>query len=428
MKFGHIADAHIGCWRDPKMKQLSVDAFREACNRVIRESADFLLIAGDLFHTAIPSLDLVKAVVRTLQDVNDAGIPVYFIAGSHDFSPTGKTMLDVIEEADLGQNVTQGRVVDGTLKLRFTEDASTGAKLTGMIGRKGMLDQEQYQDLDTESLEAEPGKKIFMFHTAIDELKPSDLQMEASPVTILPEGFDYYAGGHVHVVEDKDYSQAGYDHVVYPGPLFPTNYAELEKIGRGGFYFYDDGEVRREDISLRNVVSITVEADEEKPETVHEKVRNGLEGLDVEDAIVTVRVKGELVGGRTSDVGFDEIYEDVMDSGAFYFLKNTNALQTESFDADVDDDRSHEEIEAELIREYAGQIDHAFDDEVAVVEQLLQRLSDEKQDGETNDDYEDRMIGEAESIIESHLNDTEQTAGDENSGTATTLDAFVDND
>jgi DNA repair exonuclease SbcCD nuclease subunit len=414
------------------MKQLSVKAFRQACDTTIEEDLDFLLIAGDLFHTAIPSLDLVKAVVRKLQAVKDAGIPTYFIAGSHDFSPTGKTMLDVIEEADLGRNVTQGRInEDGELSLNFTTDPETGVKLTGMIGKKGMLDQQHYDDLQRAPLEAEDGEKIFLFHTAIDQLKPASIPMETNPINIFPEGFDYYAGGHVHIVREANYDDEGYPNVIYPGPLFPTNFSELETLGQGGFYIYDDGDLRREPINLKPVTSVTVNVDDEQPETVHESICERLDEKQVEDSIVTIRIKGNLVGGRTSDIRFDTIHDALLDDGAFYVLKNTISLQTESFKADVDN-RTHDDIEAELIDEYSGQVEHVFDDEVSVVHDLLQSLRAEKQDGETNRDYDSRMIDEASSLITSHVEanqdgsspaqDEQNTGGD---GSAS-LDAFIE--
>ena len=64
------------------MKELSVDAFQQACETAIDNDVDFILIAGDPFHTAIPNLDLVRSVVRILQGVNDYDIPCYFIPGS----------------------------------------------------------------------------------------------------------------------------------------------------------------------------------------------------------------------------------------------------------------------------------------------------------------------------------------------------------
>ena len=203
MKFSHIADCHIGAWRDPKLKELNIKAFFEAIAISLKEKVDFILISGDLFNTSLPGIDKLKDVVKILKNLQNKEIPVYLIPGSHDFSPSGKTMLDVLEEAGLCINVVKGKVDENKkLNLQFTVDKKTGAKITGMLGKRGMLERSFYEELNREPLEKEPGFKIFMFHTALTELKPKKLEMmESAPISLLPKNFDYYAGGHVHIVE-----------------------------------------------------------------------------------------------------------------------------------------------------------------------------------------------------------------------------------
>ena len=63
MNFAHLADIHIGAWRDPVMKNLNLDAFVRAINIIIEKKLDFVLIAGDLFHTSLPAIDYLKQTV-----------------------------------------------------------------------------------------------------------------------------------------------------------------------------------------------------------------------------------------------------------------------------------------------------------------------------------------------------------------------------
>ena len=47
-------------------------------------------------------------------------------------------MLDVLEHAGLAHDVARGEELpDNRIKLFFTIDNKTGAKITGMIGKKG---------------------------------------------------------------------------------------------------------------------------------------------------------------------------------------------------------------------------------------------------------------------------------------------------
>ena len=71
MKFAHMADCHIGSWRDPKLRDISTIAFNKAIDRCIEENVDFILISGDLFNTSLPRIDNLKTVVGTFRQLKD---------------------------------------------------------------------------------------------------------------------------------------------------------------------------------------------------------------------------------------------------------------------------------------------------------------------------------------------------------------------
>jgi hypothetical protein len=389
MKFSHIADCHIGAWRDPKLKYLNTEAFFRAIDISIGKKVDFILIAGDLFNTALPGIDNLKEVVKKFKELKDIDIPVYLIAGSHDFSPSGKTMLDVLEEAGLCTNVVRGKVVDEKLRLDFTVD-KTGAKITGMLGRRGMLEKSYYQELDREYLEKEEGFKIFLFHTALSELKPKKLEkMESSPVSLLPRGFDYYAGGHVHIVEKKDLPD--YKNLVYPGPLFPNNFHELEELGGGGFYIYNNGMIIREDTSIKKVLSILIDANHKTPEKINEEMIRQID--DVNDKLVLIRIEGILESGRISDIDFKRVYQLLLEKGAYFIMRNTTGLSSKEFEEVKVTTTSTEEIENRLIDEHIGQIKTSWDrdEEKQMVKNIMAILSSEKKEGEKVYQHEERI-------------------------------------
>ena len=180
MKYAHLADLHLGSWREQKMRDLSTKAFLTAMDDCIQQKVDFILFAGDIFNTSLPSLDTLTIVTKKLKELTEKKIPLYVIAGSHDYSPSGKTMIDVLEHAGLLVNVCKGSVDPHTqqLHLRFTFDPKTKTKITGILGRKGQLDRHYYQNLYLPSLEQEPGYKIF--------IPPPRFSPKAS--TIMPEG------------------------------------------------------------------------------------------------------------------------------------------------------------------------------------------------------------------------------------------------
>ena len=391
MKFSHLADCHIGGWRDPKLKDINTQAFFKAIDISILEKVDFILIAGDLFNTALPGIDKLKEVVKKFKELKDNYIPVYLIAGSHDFSPSGKTMLDVLEEAGLCTNVVKGSVEDNKLKLKFTVDKKTGAKITGMLGRRGMLEKSYYEELDRDSLEKESGFKIFMFHTALTELKPKALErMESAPISFLPKGFDYYAGGHVHIIEKQDLP--GYKNVVYPGPTFPNTFYELEELTNGGFYIYDKGDVKRHDIKIKDVVKIKVDANNKIPETITSEIIDQIK--DVKDKIVLIRVSGVLDSGKISEIDYKKITELLHEKKAYFVMRNTSGLTTKDFEEIKIETTTAEEIEDQLINEHVGQVEiNGWDmnKEKSMVKSFMTLLSSEKKEGEKVYEYEDRV-------------------------------------
>ena len=399
------------------MKDLSTLAFIAAVGKIIEEKLDFVLFAGDIFNTALPAIDKVKEVTKKLRELKEADIPVYIIAGSHDFSPSGKTMLDVLEHAGLCINVVKGGVYEDQLKLRFSTDKKTGAKITGMLGKKGMLDHIYYENLHRENLEQEQGYKIFMFHTALAEFKPKDLElMDAHPISLLPKGFNYYAGGHVHYIFSKE--EADYGLIAYPGPLFPNNFAELEKLKCGGFYIVTaDGErtsLQYAPIRIHPTISLRYDV---KYQTPQQATASVMEEIEVrakkreenaaghsdypetyENAIVTLRMEGTLSDGYPHDVEFNRIFEKLYEKEAYFVMKNTTKLFT----------KEYEEIKVEaapyaeenIISQHVGKSNlFTAEEEKQLIITLLRSLCIEKEDGERQLDFEERIIKDAAQLL-----------------------------
>ena len=402
MKFAHMADCHIGSWRDPKLKDTSTHAFIKSIDKCIKEKVDFILIAGDLFNTSFPRLDNLKTVVSKFKKLKDLDIPVYIVPGSHDYSPSGKTILDVLEEAGMFVNVFKGTVEDGKLKLNFTVDKKTGAKITGMLGKRGTLERLYYEKLILNNLEEEDGYKIFIFHSGIDELKPKEMEnIISQPLSLLPKGFDYYAGGHVHIVDDRQIE--GYGLIAYPGPLFPNSFAELEKLERGGFYIVEDNKPRWEPIQIYNVYKIGRNCDHKTPEQIKNELLDEIKTKEFNNTIVLIRLHGILESGRPSDIDFKEIFAKIYERSAYFVMKSSHAVVSKEFEEIRSDSRNVDDVESFLIKEHLGQIkleNLSAEKEEIMIKNLMESLLKEKQEGETVPDFEKRMKEEVGKILE----------------------------
>lgn len=399
MKFAHLADIHIGAWRDPALKRLSLEAFRRAIHIILEKQVDFVLIAGDLFNTPMPAIDHLKQAVIMLKRLKKQGIPVYVVPGSHDYSLSGRTILDVLEEAELLGNVMKGQVIDNKLKLRFRTDKKTGAKITGIRGKKGSLEKKDYEMLDVKSLEQEPGFKIFMFHTALDELKPEELEkMDSIPATELPKGFDYYAGGHVHIVEQKDL--IGYKNLVYPGPVFPANFAELWKLGRGGFYIYENGKLEFQPINIKNVYKIEIDAENKTAEEVNHELEASIQNKEFNNTIVLIKVGGKLKSGKPSDIDFKGLFKQLYNKSAYFVMRNTSKLSSKEFEEIKISSGTADQIEEELIKEHSGKAKTSFTEkEEDMIKNLIELMSEEQKEGEKKYEYEARVKQEVDEAL-----------------------------
>jgi DNA repair exonuclease SbcCD nuclease subunit len=398
MRFAHLADIHIGAWRDPALKNISLEAFRRAVHIILEKNMDFVLIAGDLFNTSLPSLEHLKQTVSLLKRLKKQNIPVYVVPGSHDYSPGGRTILDVLEEAEMLINVMKGEVLGNKLKLSFTEDKKTGAKITGMRGKRGSLEKKDFDMLDVKSLEAEKGFKIFMFHTALDELKPAELEkMESIPATEMPTGFDYYAGGHIHIVGHKNVPD--YKNLVYPGPVFPANFAELWKLGSGGFYLYEDGKMEFVPLNIKNTYKIEVSAEGKTPEEINHELEAKTRNKEFNHTIVLLKVSGKLKSGKPSDLDFKSLFKELYNKSAYFVMRNTSQLTSHEMEEISISSGSAEQIEEELIKKHSAQTKVFSGKEEATIKNLIKIMSEEQKEGEKKYEYEARMKKEVDEML-----------------------------
>ncbi len=390
MKFAHFSDCHIGGWREDTLRDVNLKSFEKGIEICIEQHVGFVIIAGDLFDTALPSIEILKQTAKILSKLKEYDIPVYVIPGSHDFSASGKTMLDVLENAGLITNVMKFE----NQKLQFTMDR-TGVKLTGMYGKKGGLETADYEKLEKLHLEREEGFKIFLFHTLLNELKPKEFEMiEATPLSLLPKGFNYYAGGHPHFIYSKHHENYGI--ITYPGPLYPNNFQELEKLKHGGFFIIDakNGGLETKHIPLNIIETISyyLNAENKTPKDIEQEILNTVK--DYKNKIVTLRIEGCLKEGKPSDINFKAIFENFKD--AYYILKNTNKLATKEFQELEVDTRNVDDIEYSIVKEHAKQ--SPFDENKIL--EIMRLLDKEKFDGEKNADFESRIIKELAYLIE----------------------------
>ncbi|MEK6829486.1 MAG: DNA repair exonuclease [Nanoarchaeota archaeon] len=383
VKFAHISDVHLGGWKQQPMQELNFQSFRKAIDACISRKVDFVLIAGDLFDSAYPPIDILKETFAEFKKLKDSRIPCFLIAGSHDYSVSGKTFLDVLEKAGFCKNVTDFDERDGCIWLNPV--LHKGIAIYGWPGKKSGLEIPELRKIKFNDA---PGMfKIFMLHTTIDKAKGS-LPIDALEINSLPKA-DYYACGHLHI-------EFQYENFVYPGPIFPNSFQELEDLEHGRFYIVDTDSPRKLEkieLKLKEIVSLDIEIKNALIATSH--IISELEKRNLEDKIVLLRIRGTLEKGDNSDIKFSQIEEYAKAKKAYFMLKNTHDLKTKELEMQPEI-KDSENIEEEAIKVYSNENPSDFN---AFIPQLIHSLNIEKQEGETSESFSNRIMDESKKIL-----------------------------
>lgn len=218
--FIHAADLHLGApfkglrsiapaWADVLLQAIP-EAFRSVIETAIKEQVDFVVLAGDIFDNSHPSYADFSLFLSGLKQLQEAGIPVYFVTGNHDPYISWDNSFAVLPE-----NVH----LLGATKPEFACYKKDGKPLA-LIGGRGYYTQsfprteDISEGISRETAASELGVSapfmIGILHTGLD------IDLTRSPVnpkTLLKRDVDYWACGHVHqpkMFPSKDDPRIGY--------------------------------------------------------------------------------------------------------------------------------------------------------------------------------------------------------------------------
>ncbi len=349
-----------------------------------------MLIAGDLFDSAYPPIEILKRTFGEFRKLKDAGIKVFMIAGSHDFSVSGKTFLDVLEK---------GGFVD-MCKYRETESGETiyldpikyrGFEIYGYPGKKSGMEVE---DIKKIALPKETNDfRILMLHTSITEAIGT-LPIESVSLKRLPRA-DYYALAHLHInFEDKVNNKPA----IYSGPIFPNSFQELEDLCYGRFYIVNvEGflDYKKIELPLKEVKSFNIEITNALTGT--QKIISELDKYSLADKIILLRLYGEITQGTNADIDYKRIEDYLKQKGIYSFLKNTNKLETREEKIQIKISASDmNKVEEAFINQYEKENPDKFN---TFLTPLMHSLDLQKQEDEKTANYETRLFAELNKIL-----------------------------
>jgi exonuclease SbcD len=292
--FVHVADLHLGYAQynlDVRREDFE-NAFKEVVDKTIELKPDFMIIAGDLFHHARPSNVTLETTITNFRRLRDADIPVLTVDGGHDSAPnivTG-TILNPLDRAGL---------IHYLPRHEGASWRNESCYVYGVQNFRTRTRTEEQLPIFLEQNKPSPDPSlfnIFLFHMALDlpAVTPPHIEAEASP-ELLPDGFNYFAGGHVHQPSINKFKNGL---LVYSGCTETVNYDDA-KIDKG-FYHVEVNEKGVPKINrikletTRRFVVLEPDYTGMLPAKITEEAVKLVKDNDEEGAIIVVVLKGEL--------------------------------------------------------------------------------------------------------------------------------------
>lgn len=223
MLISHISDLHLG-YAQFGLEEREEDVyqcFSEAVEVSIREGAQLVILAGDLFHTPRPSGKAVVTLGNALKKLKEKQMPAVFVLGEHDISRTRDVPFAYLF-SNLG--IARRLKLDEPFMVNniaiFGESKARRNDIDGLIGR--------LQDCE-KIAKRHPGKKILVLHQGLSDFNKFAGEMNAAD---LPPSFDYYALGHYHDHLERRFDYLG-GPLAYPGSLDLTPSEGIKDTEKG---------------------------------------------------------------------------------------------------------------------------------------------------------------------------------------------------
>ncbi|HVP41042.1 MAG TPA: DNA repair exonuclease [Candidatus Krumholzibacteriaceae bacterium] len=293
--FIHAADLHLGYAQyNLEARREDFDkAFQELVNKSLELKPNFLIIAGDIFQQARPLNSTLESVIQNLRKLRDADVSVLAVDGSHDAAPnviTG-TILNPLDSAGL------------IYYLPRHEGACWGNENCYVYGIPNFRTKRRTEELLPEFLKQNPPTpdpklfNILVFHMALDmpDFKPPQMEAEATP-EMLPDGFNYYAGGHVHQPVHMKFKNGI---LAYSGCTETVNYEDAG-VNKGFFHVEvnDKGELSLQRIKLDSPRHFKIFNQKDytgvMPKKITEELVQLVKDEDEEGVIIVPVIKGIL--------------------------------------------------------------------------------------------------------------------------------------
>ncbi len=363
MNFVHASDFHLGYVQyglSERFKDFA-RAFDRVVDYTIQSDAEFLLIAGDLFHKRNINAPTYMQAFKILTKLKDQDIPVYAIEGNHDLAYhrdvnswmqilDAQGMLRLIRIKPMEQ---VGQMGQHEIKLMGDFVDINGVRIFG-VKYLGSQTRNLIPEI-AEEIKAindrcgTPDYTILMMHFGMEGvIGASGIgELSYNSLTPLRDAVDYLALGHYHIQYDRD----GW--IFNGGSCETVSMSEYRKPK--GFYQVVDGKPSFQKAAPRHIERFGIDTSGIRSlQDLYSTVRSALGGAANRDRdtkpLVDISLHGDLRFPRT-DISIEKIKEIVSEHLDPLWV-NVKIIDTKDPAGVVDDrDISRSEIERSVIEE-----------------------------------------------------------------------------
>lgn len=287
--FLHAADIHL----DSPLRGLEryegapVEEIRNATRRAlenlvalaIRETVDFVVLAGDLYDGDWPDFDTGLFFVRQMGRLREAGIPVFGVHGNHDALSKLTRRLPLPENVYFFPTIAaETRRLDG-LNVAVHGQSFASQCMTDDLARNYPAPVSGYFNLG-------------ILHTSMTGRQGHNSYAPCSETCLRESGYDYWALGHIH---QREVLSSSGPTIAYPGNIQGRH---IREVGAKGclLVHVDDARVVTAEFQpldvlrweIANISLDDVESQHEALQRVAEALRNLVE--NAEGRLVATRV------------------------------------------------------------------------------------------------------------------------------------------
>ena len=256
MRFLHTSDWHVGKQlRNRKRDDEYAAALAEVLDIAKREEADCVLVAGDVFDSAVPTPEAERIVFHFFGELAGAGIPAVVIAGNHDHPRRWNAYAPVLRHLGIHVRGEPVSVDDGGVIELPSRDGAETAIIAALpwVSERRVRDfeslmmegkhLEEYADGVAQMLAhvctafRDDTVNVLTTHLLIDDAKVGGPESGERPLHMgqsyvvkqqaLPSTAQYVALGHVHMPQDT-----GLANGAYSGSLLQCDFGEAGQTKR----------------------------------------------------------------------------------------------------------------------------------------------------------------------------------------------------